>query len=162
MILFFSVFGFIFIAFFAIITEYLYDIFPINRITNFFKPISAGTWNKVNSTVLPIILWGFIELPILINNSHFLLALVLNILVSCSVLYVIRFSSLLFKKENKVIDIISILVATGLGQFISYLSLFTGNNVSNVFSTIFGVISIFLIYTLITLFPPRSSFFRGE
>ncbi len=162
MILFFSVFGFIFISCFAIVTEYIYEIFPVNKITNFFKPISKGVWGKVNSTVLPIIIWGFIELPIMASNTHFLMSVILNIFVSCAFLYVIKFSAMLFNKENKFIDIVSILITTILGQTLSYLVLYTGSNVLEFYYSVIGIVILFIMYIIVSLYPPKSAFFNGQ
>lgn len=159
---FFSIFGFVFITAFAIVTEYLYEFFPINKITNFFKPTTKGTWSKVNATILPIILWSCIATPILIKNSNFLISVVLNIFVSCSVLYVIRFVALVFKKENHTINIISIVIATLLGQLLNYLVLLVGKENTHFYYSLIGIIALLFIYVSITLYPPQSSFFRGE
>ena len=97
---FFTIFGFFFICICSIIMNYIYDLFPINRLTMLLKPTFQSTWAEISATTLPIILWSFIELPVFGSNSNFLLAVVCNLFVSWSVLYVIRYGAKLFKKEN--------------------------------------------------------------
>lgn len=122
---FFSVFGFLFIVIASILINYIYNIFSINKVTNYLYPTDGrNILNEINITVLPIIVWGFVELPVLSGNSNFLISTILNIIVSCAIIYEIKFGIyILLKKDNKFIDIVSIITSTFFGQFISFMIL---------------------------------------
>ena len=160
---FFTIFGFFFICICSIIMNYIYDLFPINRLTMLLKPTFQSTWAEISATTLPIILWPFIELPVFGSNSNFLLAVVCNLFVSWSVLYVIRYGAKLFKKENNIIRISSIIIATCFGQLASYLILVSGEFAkTNILVSLIGLLFIFLLYLIIGLFPPKTMFFQGK
>ena len=163
MYLYFTIFGILFVGCFATVTNYLYEFLPINKFTNFFKPLGKGVWHKINDLVLPTILWGFIELPILGNLKLFGVSFILNVCIGCSVMYVIKYGSyVLFKKENNIINLISIYASTIVAFVLSYF-MFMLSSVNNYY-IIISIVVIMLwlvIYTLVTLFPPKSEFFRG-
>ena len=163
MYLYFTIFGFIFVAIFATVTNYLYDMFPINKITNFFKPLGKGYWYKINSLVLPTILWGFIELPILGNLSLFWVSILLNVCVSSAVIYVIKYGYYLIVNdeiENNLINLLSIYVASFIGFVIAYLVFMISSIGGYYLLSILAVIILFVLYVLISLFPPKSDFFE--
>ena len=102
---FFTIFGFLFIVISSILTNYIYTVFSINKVTNFLYPTDGrNIIDEINITVLPIIVWGFVELPILGYNDNFIISILLNILVSCSIMYEIKYGFyLVLKKEIKFI-----------------------------------------------------------
>ena len=110
--------------------------------------------------MLPIIVWGFVELPILGYNDNFIISILLNILVSCSIMYEIKYGFyLVLKKEIKFINIIAICLATMLGQIVSYMILKSNpliilNNIEYIVSII-GMIIILLLHSLIILKIPQ-------
>ena len=163
MYMYFTIFGILFVGCFATVTNYLYEFLPINKFTNFFKPLGKGVWHKISDLVLPTILWGFIELPILGNLKLFWISFLLNICIGCSVIYVVKFGSyVLLKKENNFINLIAIYASTIISFLLSYFMfmLSTVNNYYIIISIV--VLLIFLvIYILFNLFPPKSEFFRG-
>ncbi len=164
MYLFFTLFGFLFVFLFSVGIYFIYEVFSINKVTNFLNPTLDTTWNKINITVIPILIWGYIELPILGSNNYFLSALILNSCVSSSVMYVIRYGNLIFNdSSNKFVDIMSIFVGTILGQIISYIVLLIGLGSHNgIWISIIGI----LLYTgfifMLKVYPPKSEFFRGN
>lgn len=164
MYIYFTVFGILFTSVFASITNYMYDLFPINKITNFFAPLGGGIWHKINALTLPTILWSFIEVPVLGDLSFFFLSVILNVCIQCSIMYVIKYSSLLiFKNENNFINLISIFVASVVGFFLAYL-IFIISSVSMKYMLV-SIISLLLImclYIVVIYFPPKSEFFRGN
>lgn len=158
---FFAIFGFLFIVISSILTNYIYTVFSINKVTNFLYPTDGrNIIDEINITVLPIIVWGFVELPILGNNDNFIISILLNIFVSCSIIYEIKYGFyLVLKKEIKFINIIAICLATMLGQIVSYMILKSNpliilDNIEYV-TSIIGMIIILLLHSLIILKIPQ-------
>lgn len=162
---FFGMFGFIFISMFATLTNYIYDIFPMNKYTNFLYQLdNKGIWGKISVTVFPILLWSLVELPILGNNSNFLIGVIINILVSCAVIFEIKYGiGLLINKENNTINLISIYIATLIGQLVSYMifkmdPFFQGNHIMS----ILGMVLLLNLYIIVIIKPPKIEFFKGK
>lgn len=164
MYLFFTVMGFLFIFLASLGIYFIYDIFPINKVTNFLNPILDSVWNKINITIIPIVVWSYIELPILGFNSYFMVALILNCCVSSAIMYVIRYGNLIINNSNnKFVDIMSIFVATVLGQMISYIVfLLNARNSFGIWVSIVGVLLYTLFIFMLKISPPRSEFFMGN
>lgn len=130
MYLFFTVCGFLFVAISSIIINYIYDIFPINKVTVFLKPLDRASINKFNITLIPILLRSYIELPMLITNKYFVVSVLANSFISCVVMYIIKNSSYLInRKTENVTEGIAIVIATVFGQLIGYLFLLMGADV---------------------------------
>lgn len=161
--LFFMISGFLFVSGFSVILNYLFEIFSINKFTKFLNPLNNAIFNDISYSIIPNIIWAFIELIILGSNYYFLLGFVLNILVSMGVMYVIRYGyKLVLNEENHIVNVVSILVSCLFGFTCNYLFLLTGvnKNISTWFSLI-GLIIFTGIYLVIKFFPPKSDFFRG-
>lgn len=157
---FFTIFGFLFIVIASILINYIYNVFSINKVTNYFYPTNGrNVLNEINITVLPIIVWGFVELPVLSDNSNFILSVILNILVACAIMYEIKYGIyVLLKKENKFVDIISIIVATTFGQLVSYMILKSNpiidfGNISYIISII-GILLLLILHSILILKYP--------
>lgn len=158
---FFTVFGFIFIATATIAIDYIYKIFSINKITDFLYPTDGrNVLNEINLTVLPTIVWGFIELPVLGVNHNFIFSIILNIIISCSIMYEIKYGiSLILNKDNKIIDVLGIVLASFLGQVVSYMIL-KSKPILNIESGIFwisllGIIILLIIHCIIIFNMPK-------
>lgn len=161
MYIFFMVAGFIFTIGLSIVLNYLYSIFSINKITKFLHPTDETIFNQISIPIIPIILWSFIELPILGNNNFFLVGLILNIFLTSSIMYIIKYGyKLIFPKESNIVSIIAILVSTFFGFIINYLSLLIGKD-GDLLNSIIGLLVITVFYIIIKIFPPKSEFFRG-
>lgn len=162
---FFTIGGFIFVLAFSIFTNYIYDIFPINKITSFIKPDNdKGIWNKISITVLPIIIWSLIELPILGTNENYIIAVLFNIIISCAIIYEIRFScKIIFNLENNYTNIISIIVASSVGQLVAFMILKMKPLFNfNTWYSIGGIIFLIFIFIMFRYFPPKTDFFRDK
>ena len=161
MYIFFMVAGFIFTIGLSIVLNYLYSIFSINKITEFLHPTVETIFNQISIPIIPIILWSFIELPILGNNNFFLVGLILNIFLTSSIMYIIKYGyKLISPKESNIVSIIAILVSTFFGFIINYLSLLIGKD-GDLLNSIIGLFVITVFYIVIKIFPPKSEFFRG-
>lgn len=161
MYIFFMVAGFIFTIGLSIVLNYLYSIFSINKITEFLHPTVETIFNQISIPIIPIILWSFIELPILGNNNFFLVGLILNIFLTSSIMYIIKYGyKLISPKESNIVSIIAILVSTFFGFIINYLSLLIGKD-GDLLNSIIGLLVITAFYIVIKIFPPKSEFFRG-
>lgn len=164
MYLFFMITGFLFVIGLSILLNNLYEIFSINKITNFLSPRENTIFNKIGITIIPNILWSLIETTLLGTNYYFLLGLILNITISMSVIYVVKYGyNLINKKESNIVNIISIITGTFFGFTVNYLSLLIGvTKQTNITTTLIGILIIIIFYVLIKIFPPKSNFFRKE
>lgn len=122
---FFVVFGFFFVATASISINYIYRVFSINNVTNFLYPTDGrNVLYEINVTALPTIIWSFIELPVLGNNINFIISVILNIIIACSIMYIFKYGVFLIaKQENNFINNTSIIFASVIGQMVSYMVL---------------------------------------
>ena len=158
--LFFAVFGFIFVALFAIVANYIFDLFPYNKVTSFIAPKKEGIWNNITVTILPILVWSLIEMPIMGTKTLFILAVFLNIFVSCSVIYVIKYGSyILFQKENNIINIVAIFISSLIGNILVYMLFIISDERGNMLTNIIGILVFLIIYSYLTIRPPKIAFF---
>lgn len=162
MYLFFMATGFLFVIGLSILLNNLYELFSINKLTNFLSPTENTIFNKISITIIPNLLWSLIEITLLGTNYFFLLGLILNITISMSVIYVVKYGyNLINKKESNIVNIISIITGTFFGFTVNYLSLLIGvNRETNLITTLIGILIIIAFYILIKIFPPKSNFFR--
>lgn len=162
MILFFMVFGFLFTLGSSIVLKFIYNVFSINRITNFLSPTDDTVWGRVSISIIPILVWAFIEVPLLGSNDKFLIGLLANIFITCSVFYVVYYTYvLIFDRENKFIDVFSIVSSLIFGYIVNYITLLIGGDVDIIYSLIgLGIFSLFFVF--VKVFPPNSYFFRGK
>lgn len=160
MYLFFTLFGLIFVIGMSIVLNYIYTVFSINKITKFLNPTENSIFNKVSICLIPILIWSFIEVPILGDNFYFIIGLVLNIFLNCSMTYIIKFGySMISEDENEIVNIISIIVASIYGYVINYICLLIGRE-GNLTSSIIGLLVITVFYVIIKINPPKSDFFK--
>lgn len=160
MYLFFCVYGFLFVSVFANIKSYLNELFPDNKIVEFISPVEDSLWNSINSLVVPTTIWSIIELPVLGKCSHFSIGFLLNIIVGCGIIYVVKnFFEIVLKKDNKTVNIIANIVGAAIGFFLSYLFLIISKN-GNVFISIVTVLGFLILLILVYIFPPKSFFFE--
>ena len=162
MYLFFMITGFLFVTGLSILINYIYVIFSINKITKFLSPTENTIFNKIGITIIPSIIWSLIEIPMLGTNYYFLLGFILNIIISMSVIYVIKYGyNLINKNENNIVKIISIIGGTFFGFTVNYLSLLIGiQRDSKLTTSLIGILLFTVFYILIKIFPPKSNFFR--
>ena len=163
MYLFFMISGYLFVVGLSIVFDHLFELFPITKLTKFLSPIEESTFNKISVVIVPNIVWTLIELIILGNNKLFVLGLLLNIFISVCVMYVIKFGyDLIAHKESDVVDIIAIFFSCFFGFFCNYICLAIGTNKQiNPLLSLFGVLLLAGIYTIIRINPPKYEFFRG-
>ena len=161
MILFFMIFGFLFALGSSIVLRFIYNIFPINKVTHFLSPTEDTVWARVGISVIPILIWSFIELPLLGGNDKFLIGILTNIFVTCSVSYIVHYTYILIcKGESKFIDILSIVLSLLVGYMVNYITLLVGKETELLYSLIgLGVVCLFFVF--IKIFPPNSYFFKG-
>lgn len=163
MYLFFMISGFLFVIGISILLNYLYDLFSINKFTEFLSPTENTVFNKIGIVIIPNILWGLIEIILLGSNYYFILGFLLNIFVSMCIIYVVKFGyKLIVNKENNTVNIIAILCGTFFGFVINYLCLLIGINLNGkLIYSVIGICLFIVFYVFIRLFPPKSDFFRG-
>ena len=112
--------------------------------------------------ILPIILWGFIELPAIYTNKNILIAKTTQIFITMALLFVVHYSSLvLLKKKSPVLKGLAIYIASLVGSLTSYmiLSIRTLINI-NLIVTIVVLITYLIIYILLSLIPPKIFLFK--
>ncbi len=162
MVAFFMITGSLFVIGSSIILHYIYSMFPINKLTIFLKPTEDTIFNNTSISIIPLILWSFIELPVLGENNYFIWALLLNIFLSVAINYIFIYGySLISKNDSDIIEIISIIIGTSTGFFVNGITLVIGTY-SNMLYSIAGVLIIAFIFILIKKYPPKSNFFRGK
>ena len=117
MYLFFLIFGIIFILAAGIFINYIYEFFPINKVTNFiYSTNNNHLFNDISTLNIPIIIWGLFELPIFGKNPNFIFSLLTNLFISCAIIYIIKYGSeILFNRKDNLVNIISIVVASIIG-----------------------------------------------
>ena len=158
---FFTILGILFVITASVLINYIYKIFSINAITNFLHPTNGNrVINEINITVLPIILWSFIELPVLGKNDNFVFAVILNIIVSCAIMYEVKYGLyVVVKLENTFSEVLAIIMASVIGQGVAFMILksmpfFNFTNFEYLISII-SLIAIFIIHVCIVLEIPN-------
>ena len=68
MYLFFMISGFLFVTGLSVLLKFIYEIFPINKITNFLSPTEESVFNNIGKVIIPNILWALIEVSLLGSN----------------------------------------------------------------------------------------------
>ncbi len=164
MYLYLTVLGVLFISLSSIVINFLDVIFPKNKVSYFLCPSKKTTFNRVSTTILSIILWGFITIPILGSNKLFLISIFANIFVSCCIMYIVKYTMIvMFKIENYVIDIVSIVISTVFGSMTSYIILLINSSYDNYMKySVFGIVLILIVYLVIKKYHPKSDFFCKE
>ena len=164
MYLYLTILGIFFITLSSIVINFIDTIFPSNKISYYLNPPKKTAFNKTNTTILPIIIWNFISIPILGNNKLFLVSIITNIFVSCCIMYVIKYAMIvIFNKENPVVDIISIIISTIFGSITSYIILLINSSTQNYIKySAIGLVIILVLYLIIKKYNPKSDFFTKE
>lgn len=163
MYLFFMISGYLFVVGLSIILNYLFELFPINKITKFLSPLEDTIFNNISVVIVPNMLWALIELVILGNNKYFLIGFLLNIFVSLCITYVIKYGyALIANKESNIVNIVAICFSCFFGFTCNHICLLIGTNTQiNPIFSIIGILVFIVFYLLIKFFPPKSTFFRG-
>ena len=140
-------FGISFVMIVSTFITLIYYMYPINNITSFLKPISRSTYNSINTTILPVLIWNIFLIPIIGTNVMFIPAIVFNILISMLVMYIVKTAFyIIANKEHVVFDVIAVVAASFAGQFAGYLMYLVSSNDINIFINIFlQFIKFFLI-----------------
>ena len=155
------IFGFLFALGSSIVLRFIYNIFPINKVTHFLSPTEDTVWARVGISVIPILIWSFIELPLLGGNDKFLIGILTNIFITCSVSYIVHYTYILIcKGESKFIDVLSIVLSLLVGYMVNYITLLVGKETELLYSLI-GLGVVYLFFVFIKIFPPNSYFFKG-
>ncbi len=164
MYLFFMISGYLFVVGLSIVFNFLFELFPINKLTKFLSPLEKTTFNKINIIIIPNILWSLIEIVILGNNKFFILGFILNVFISMCVMYVIKFGyDLIANRESNIVNVVAIFFSCFFGFFCNYICLLIGvNKQINTLYSIVGILVLIGFYFIIRLYPPKSEFFRGN
>lgn len=164
MYLFFMVSGYLFVVCLSIVFNFLFELFPINKVTKFLSPLEVTTFNRISIIIIPNIFWALIELIILGSNKFFILGFMLNVFISMCVMYVIKFGyDLIASKESNIVNVVAIFFSCFFGFFCNYICLLIGvNKQINALYSITGMLVLIGLYFIIRLFPPKNEFFRGN
>lgn len=166
MYLFFMISGLLFVIGLSVLLKFIYEIFPINKITNFLSPTEESVFNNIEKVIIPNILWALIDVSLLGSNYYFLLGFILNIFVSMATIYVIEYGYRLIinkNKNNNLINIISIITGSIFGFSVNYLCLLIGVSKDiKMYYSVIGILLFIIIYIIIKLFPPKSNFFKKD
>lgn len=160
--LFYTITGILFVIFTSLIIHSIYDYYSINKYTEFLHPTNETIFNKISTSILPIIIWAYLEVPILGYNNHFIIGLILNILINCAINYIIHYGhNLISEKEEKIIPIITIILANIIGFLVNYLILFIGR-FGKISNSLIGLILITVLYLLIKILKPNIFIFKSQ
>ena len=166
MYLFFMISGLLFVIGLSTLLKFIYEIFPINKITNFLSPTEESIFNNIGIIIIPSILWALIESSLLGNNYYFLLGFILNIFVSMATIYLIEYGYRLIINKNKnnyIINNISIITGSIFGFSVNYLCLLIGISKDiKMYYSVIGILLFIIIYVLIKLFTPKSKIFKKD
>ena len=165
MYLFFIISGYLFVVGASIILNYIYELFPITKITKFLSPLDDTVFNKIGIIIIPNIIWALIEIIILGNNILFILGFILNVFVSLCMMYVIKYGYyLIANTEKNIVNIIAISFSSFFGFFCNYICLLIGVNKTeiNIIYSLLALLILIAFYIIIRIFPPNSEFFRGK
>lgn len=165
MYLFFIISGYLFVVGMSVILNYIFELFPITKITKFLSPLEDTIFNKIGIVIIPNLIWALIELIILGNNMLFIPGLMLNIFVSLCMMYVIKYGYyLIAHTEKNSVNVIAISFSCFFGFFCNYICLLIGVTKSeiNITYSLIGLLLLISIYMIIRIFPPKSEFFRGK
>ena len=164
MYLFFMICGFFFVIGSSIVINYLFEIFPINKVTSFLNPTKETIFNSISITIIPNTIWALIEIVLLGNNYYFIVGFLLNIFITLCITYVIKYGySLITSKESSIIDVVAIVFSVFFGFVCNYLCLLIGIERSiNPLYSVTGILVWIGFYIIIRIFPPKSEFFRGN
>ena len=79
-------------------------------------------------------------------------------------MYTIKYAMIIiFRKENSLVDIISIVISTIFGSITSYIILLINNSNQNYMKySIIGLVIILVLYLIIKKYNPKSDFFTKE
>ena len=163
MYLFFMIGGYLFVTASSVLLLYLFEMFSINAFTKFLKPLEKTTFNYIGISILPNIIWAFIELIAMASNKLFILSFIFNIFITISIMYVIKNGyEMINKKESESLEPISIFISCFLGFICNYMCLLIGiNHEINAWASFFMLISLTAIYVILRLYPPKTEFFKG-
>ena len=116
----------------------------------------------ISISVFPIIIWAIVECPILGYNNLFLPGLLLNIVLNCSICYIIYYGSNLIKNEkDRITPVIAIVLANIVGYLINYLTLFIGS-FGNILNSIIGLALILIVFISIRIIKPNILIFKNQ
>ena len=160
--LFFTITGIIFTIFSSIIIKDIYSYYPINKITEFLNPTEETVFNRISISVIPIIVWAVVECPVLGYNNLFLLGLLLNIAINCSIYYIIYYGrTLLSPEEEKIIPIITIILANVVSFLLNYFTLLIGG-FGSMINSIIGLALLIVLFVLIRILKPNLLIFKNQ
>lgn len=160
--LFLIISGLVFTILFSIIVKNIYDVFSINKITEFLNPIEDTVFNKIGIAVLPIIIWGFVEIIALGSFKYFVLGIILNIIVNCCISYIIIFGhTYITEYESKLFSIAVIIISSIIGYAANYLTLLIGG-IGNFTNSVIGLLLLTILYILIKITKPNILIFKKQ
>ena len=155
--------GFLFVTASSIVLTYLFEMFSINGFTKFLNPLENSTFNRIGISVMPNIIWAFIEAIVVSSNKFFIVGFFLNLFITLSISYVIKYGyELINSEEGDILKISAIIFSVFFGFICNYLCLLIGvNKYINPFATILILIAFTAIYLIVRFYPPKIEFFRG-
>lgn len=163
MYLYFMICGYLFVVGSSIVLTYLFELVSINGFTKFLSPIEDTPFNRISISMIPNLIWAFIEVGLLGSNKLFVLGFILNIFITLSTMYVIKYGyELVSNKESDILKVASIIISCLLGFICNYLCLLIGinKNIPTIASFLI-IMGITAVYIIVRLYPPKNEFFKG-
>lgn len=154
--------GFLFISIIGTLLHFTYDISKHNKIIALFSAVNESIWEHIKMALTPFFLWTLVDGLKYGANPNYFLAKLVGLLTIIIVIPLIFYGyKIILKKSILVIDILTFYIAILLSQYFTYLILKV-NPISFVVSyiSLVLIIIIFAIYLLVTIYPPKNSFFK--
>ena len=154
-------YGFLFISIVGSLLHFTYEWSNHNKYVSLLSAVNESVWEHMKLLVFPSLVWMIIEIPFISNNSNFLTAkfvsLIVMILLVPTLFYLFKY---LIKQSILIVDILIFYVAVGVGQFLSYIIL-GASVLPNIFNyiSLIGLILIYSYFLIATLIPGKGDIY---
>ena len=157
----YQIFSVIFIIIFGTLFHFTYQLSGKNPIVAIFSSINESTWEHLKLLYFPMLITIIIGCVYLKKEApNFLCSKTIGILVAMAftVVFFYTYTGVL-GKNIPTIDIFSFVIATILGEFVSYVLIVNKFKCNNVIAIIVLII-LFICFTVFTYFTPNIGIFK--
>ncbi len=142
--------------------HFMYDWFP-NTLFSIFFPVNESIWEHMKMLFSAIIVYGIIDYFVLKffnqKRNNFLVSLFISSLISIPIFLIIYLPFYYLLGENMVLNIIILFITIIISQVISYYILISDNFKKLSMASVIGIILAYIIFGLLTYYPPINDLF---